>query len=47
MKTDQEMSYLSSITQSISEIKPLEILLCEIMESCKTLMDAGKFAAQI
>ncbi|HAY33888.1 MAG TPA: SpoIIE family protein phosphatase [Ignavibacteria bacterium] len=36
----REMNYLSSITQSISEIKPLEILLCEIMESCKTLMNA-------
>ncbi|MBK9331746.1 MAG: SpoIIE family protein phosphatase [Ignavibacteria bacterium] len=36
----REMNYLSSITQSISEIKPLEILLSEIMESCKTLMNA-------
>jgi len=36
----KEMKYLNKITQSISEIKPLEILLCEIMESCKILMNA-------
>lgn len=36
----KEMKYLNEITQSISEIKPLDLLLCEIMESCKTLMNA-------
>lgn len=36
----KEMKYLNKITQSISEIKPLDILLSEIMESCKILMNA-------
>ncbi|MFZ1322111.1 MAG: GAF domain-containing SpoIIE family protein phosphatase [Ignavibacteria bacterium] len=36
----KEMKYLNKITQSISEIKPLDLLLSEIMESCKTLMNA-------
>ena len=36
----EEMNYLHEITQSISENKPLDKLLTEIMESCKILMKA-------
>ncbi|MDZ4711093.1 MAG: GAF domain-containing SpoIIE family protein phosphatase [bacterium] len=36
----REMSYVTQITQSISEDKPLDVLLNEIMESCKLLMNA-------
>ncbi|MBS1518080.1 MAG: SpoIIE family protein phosphatase [Bacteroidetes bacterium] len=36
----QEMTFLNEITQSISEIKPLDVLLAEIMESSKILVNA-------
>lgn len=36
----EEMNYVYEITRRISEKKPLHILLAEIMESCKTLMNA-------
>ncbi len=35
-----QMNYVLEISQNISENKPLDILLSEIMESCKTLMNA-------
>jgi len=35
-----QMNYVHKISQSISENKPLDVLLNEIMESCKILMDA-------
>ncbi len=34
------MNYVLDISQRISENKPLDILLAEIMDSCKTLMNA-------
>ena len=34
------MNYVLEISQNISENKPFDILLSEIMESCKTLMNA-------
>ncbi|MEP7146341.1 MAG: GAF domain-containing SpoIIE family protein phosphatase, partial [bacterium] len=36
----QEMNYVNELTQRISEKKPLQILLKEILESCETLMNA-------
>lgn len=36
----EEMNYVYKISQSISENKPLDVLLKEIMESCKVLMKA-------
>lgn len=36
----QEMNYLHQISQRISEMKSLDVLLLEIMESCKELMNA-------
>lgn len=36
----QELNYFYEVTRSISEKKPLDILLNEIMESCKELMNA-------
>ncbi|MEO8211058.1 MAG: hypothetical protein ABI840_10895, partial [bacterium] len=35
-----EMNYVYELSRRISEKKPLDILLAEIMESCKTLMKA-------
>ena len=34
------MNYVLDISQRISENKPLDVLLAEIMDSCKTLMNA-------
>ncbi len=36
----QEMNYVQEVTQRISEKKPLDVLLFEIMESCKQVMNA-------
>jgi len=36
----EEMNYVYEISRRISEKKPLDILLAEIMESCKILMNA-------
>ena len=36
----EEMNYVYKISHSISENKPLDVLLKEIMESCKVLMKA-------
>ncbi|MEO8664510.1 MAG: GAF domain-containing SpoIIE family protein phosphatase [Ignavibacteria bacterium] len=36
----QDMNYVNELTQRISEKKPLQTLLKEIMESCKVLMNA-------
>lgn len=36
----QELNYVTEITQRISEKKPLDVLLNEIMESCKQLLNA-------
>lgn len=36
----EEMNYVYKISHSISENKPLDVLLKEIMESCKVLMNA-------
>jgi len=36
----REMNYVYDVSQRISEIKPLDLLLDEIMESCKTVMNA-------